>query len=623
MIPWLYDFGIWVFSLCLDIFFREIYCRGTWRIPKNGPVIVVAEPHANQFVDSAILMRNLRYYAGRRTSFLTAEKTLREPYIGTMTRLMGAVSVVRSTDLVKPAEGKIYIPDPKNDPTLIRGQETDFTNGQFMEGGLIVLPKVEGTSVEQQTIAEILGPEELRLRKPFKDFENGHPLHKPLREGTPFKVAPLVDQSQMFDAVCRKLCSGGCVGIFPEGGSHDRPSFLPLKAGVAIIALVHPDQIDAFKAGGHLKRNAVGSLLETIQEALAAVTQQAPDHETLMVIQATRRATRNYNRRLRSLGIRDHQVEWGDVEQRTWWLVFAILLCRIGEYLALALATLPSVALFWPVFVITKIVSVKKQRQALVSSVVKLEGRDVVGSWKIIVAMGLAPALYIWYTAIATVWLYYCRHEGQYANVVPWWIDLRNYIPDIVPLWCFSMFFAGLMISVSFAGLRIGEIGTDVLKSLPPLLVALHPGSANSLVKLRAERQALSSQVVEVVNTFGPEIIPDFESEKLVREDSHDDVYQSRLKSMPPSQSGSRSRSESRDSRSGSISFFLHDTLLRPLSTISKDNLGEVNRRIQDSKSKKRIRRSRRDDVSDDDLVLVDEYSSVRSQYFTEDKKSR
>ncbi|ODH49493.1 hypothetical protein GX48_04435 [Paracoccidioides brasiliensis] len=316
MIPWLYDFGIWVFSLCLDIFFREIYSRGTWRIPKNGPVIVVAAPHANQFVDSAILMRNLRYYAGRRTSFLTAEKTLREPYIGTMTRLMGAVSVVRSMDLVKPAEGKIYIPDPKNDPTLIRGQETDFTNGQLMEGGLIVLPKVEGTSVEQQTIAEILGPEELRLRKPFKDFENGHPLHKPLREGTPFKVAPFVDQSQMFDAVCRKLCSGGCVGIFPEGGSHDRPSFLPLKAGVAIIALGtlarQPDcglsiipcgmnyfHFNKFRsraeiefgnpAGGHLKRNAVGSLLETIQEALAAVTQQAPDHETLMVIQATRR----------------------------------------------------------------------------------------------------------------------------------------------------------------------------------------------------------------------------------------------------------------------------------------------------------------------------------------------
>ena len=33
------------------------------------------------------------------------------------------------------------------------------------------------------------------------------------------------------------LCSGHCMGIFPEGGSHDRTDLLPLKAGVAVIAL--------------------------------------------------------------------------------------------------------------------------------------------------------------------------------------------------------------------------------------------------------------------------------------------------------------------------------------------------------------------------------------------------
>lgn len=27
------------------------------------------------------------------------------------------------------------------------------------------------------------------------------------------------------------------MGIFPEGGSHDRTDLLPLKAGVAVIAL--------------------------------------------------------------------------------------------------------------------------------------------------------------------------------------------------------------------------------------------------------------------------------------------------------------------------------------------------------------------------------------------------
>ena len=34
-----------------------------------------------------------------------------------------------------------------------------------------------------------------------------------------------------------QLHSGKAVGIFPEGGSHDRPSLLPLKAGVAVMAL--------------------------------------------------------------------------------------------------------------------------------------------------------------------------------------------------------------------------------------------------------------------------------------------------------------------------------------------------------------------------------------------------
>ena len=52
-----------------------------------------------------------------------------------------------------------------------------------------------------------------------------------------YRVQPHVDQSAMFDAVHEALYSGKAVGIFPEGGSHDRPSLLPLKAGVAVMAL--------------------------------------------------------------------------------------------------------------------------------------------------------------------------------------------------------------------------------------------------------------------------------------------------------------------------------------------------------------------------------------------------
>ncbi len=51
------------------------------------------------------------------------------------------------------------------------------------------------------------------------------------------KLAPYTDQTKVYEAVFDRLRSGGCVGIFPEGGSHDRTELLPLKAGVAIMAL--------------------------------------------------------------------------------------------------------------------------------------------------------------------------------------------------------------------------------------------------------------------------------------------------------------------------------------------------------------------------------------------------
>ena len=44
-----------------------------------------------------------------------------------------------------------------------------------------------------------------------------------------FSVTPRVDQSEMFAAVYTALGAGKAVGIFPEGGSHDQPSLMPLK----------------------------------------------------------------------------------------------------------------------------------------------------------------------------------------------------------------------------------------------------------------------------------------------------------------------------------------------------------------------------------------------------------
>jgi glycerol-3-phosphate O-acyltransferase / dihydroxyacetone phosphate acyltransferase len=48
IVPWVYDTVLWLFSILVDLFFREIHPRGAWKVPRKGPIIVVAAPHANQ-----------------------------------------------------------------------------------------------------------------------------------------------------------------------------------------------------------------------------------------------------------------------------------------------------------------------------------------------------------------------------------------------------------------------------------------------------------------------------------------------------------------------------------------------------------------------------------------------
>lgn len=569
-------------------------------------------------------MRVLRTDASRRVSFLIAEKSMKRRFVGAMSAAVGALPVARALDNVKPAAGRILLAEPDDDPTLIRGIDTDFTSVDFEVGGLIVLPKVRGQTPSTE-IAAIVSSTQLRLKKPFKtpealesltgkagssskDVQGSAPNGNIDTQGTTFKVAPHVDQTKVYDRVFEDLEDGGCIGIFPEGGSHDRPDLLPLKAGVAIMALgalaadpdcglkiipcgmnyfhahkfrsraviefghpieVHPDQIEAYKKGD--RRNAVGSLLETVYQGLVAVTQTSPDYETLMLVQAARRlynptgkklplplvvelnrrlvkgytqyqddqrivqlkkSVGEYNRSLSSLGLRDHQVEWGNVNRRPWYLILGTLMFRLGKLVILTVGTLPGLAMFWPVFVTTKLISMKKSKEALAASSVKLQGRDVITTWKILVALAFAPALYIYYTVIVSIWLYYNRVGGYYTNRVPWWMVARTYIPDWVPLWMFSISFLILCTSITFAALRIGEVGMDIVKSLPPLFVALNPTSSNLLVRLRARREKLSASVTELINTLGPEVFPDFDADRIVADPYRDGAYQSRLQRM-------------------------------------------------------------------------------------------
>lgn len=204
-------------------------------------------------------MRLLRTEAHRRVSFLIAEKSMKRKFIGWAARTVGCVGVGRALDSTKSMPGKIYLPDPDGESTLLRGVDTNFEDPAFQIGGLIVLPSVNKEAANTE-IAEIIGPEELRLKKPFKGNiairqltgrdardEDGKALGEVAEKqiqrarnhnGTSFKVAPKVDQTKVYDAVFERLSRNGCIGIFPEGGSHDRTELLPLKGASCLFSSV-------------------------------------------------------------------------------------------------------------------------------------------------------------------------------------------------------------------------------------------------------------------------------------------------------------------------------------------------------------------------------------------------
>ena len=52
-----------------------------------------------------------------------------------------------------------------------------------------------------------------------------------------YNVVPKLDQTHVYESVISRLITHNSIGIFPEGGSHDRTDLLPIKAGVSIMAL--------------------------------------------------------------------------------------------------------------------------------------------------------------------------------------------------------------------------------------------------------------------------------------------------------------------------------------------------------------------------------------------------
>ncbi|KAJ7220775.1 hypothetical protein GGX14DRAFT_203583 [Mycena pura] len=551
------------------IFFREIRTRGSFNIPTEGPVIFVGAPHNNQFLD---MLLGLEAYmeSGRRVQFLVAAASMQRAIIGFLAKLVDSIPVARAADSIKPGTGRILLsPD---DPCKVLGEGTHFLT-EFTPRMQIMLPKSLDSAAAE--VAEVVSDTVLKLKKEFSTGagkSTGKLREATEQDGVEFRRLPFVDQQDMYRHVYDALSRGGSIGIFPEGGSHDRTDLLPLKAGVSIMALgamandptlgvkivpvglsyfhahkfrsravvefgramdVPAELVEMFKQGGAQKREAVGKFLDLIFDALKTVTVRAPDYDTLMLIQTARRLYKTpgqhltlgqvvelnrrllegyehfkdepriqklrndvlkYHRLVRDMGLRDHQVPRAE---RARWKTLALLTYRVCLLSVWSIFALPGVVLNSPIFILASVISRKKAKEALAASRVKIAARDVLATWKVLISLGVAPVLYLSYACAGTL-------LAIRANAP---LKLQLMTPFLV------LFGVPLM---SYAALKFGEAGMDVLKSLPPLIAALIPGQQRTLDKLKAMRIQLANEVSNLINDFGPNLYPDFDEWRIL-----------------------------------------------------------------------------------------------------------
>ncbi|KAJ1977913.1 Glycerol-3-phosphate/dihydroxyacetone phosphate acyltransferase [Dimargaris xerosporica] len=568
----LYDFTVWFFCTAISIFFREIGERNAHSIPEKGPVFFVAAPHHNQFVDPIVLLRHCR----RRVYLLTAASSMTRRYVGAFARAVRSIPVARAQDYAKLGSGTIQLKDRFHHPTHLVGQGTQF-QAQIHPGDAIALPNLAGSA----KVEKVLSDTELVIAREYKDLRALELLTQV--QGAPYKIIPHLDQSGMYDQVHHRLNQGDCIGIFPEGGSHDRTEMLPLKAGVAVMCLgamaenpnlnvpivpcglnyfhphkfrsraivqfgdpitIAPELVEKYKRGGAEKREACSLLLEQVSDGLQSVTINTPDYETLQLIQAGRRLYRyntdrrpsmgqvveltrrfvkgymifkdhpavqeirerlaEYNQDLIYYGLRDHQVSRMTLSRSD---ALLMLLWRLLHLSVTATLALPGVILNAPVFIAAKLISKKKAKEALAKSTVKIEGRDVVATWKILVCLGLFPALYITYAICAVYWRVTRPEWFAHSSLA-----ILRFVGTHHPGYAALLTIIALPI-LSFAWLWVGERGVDIYKSLRPLFLTLILG-ADSARQLAKQREALAEDMTEVINELAPKIYPDFDKHR-------------------------------------------------------------------------------------------------------------
>ena len=319
-------------SGCVDIFFRQVAVAGAHKLNASDcPLLVAIAPHSNQFIDPMIVLKTFE----RNIGFLCAAKSMRfkggpADIVASLARGLDCVPVERAQDIAAVGAGKLAKAAATADggAVHVHGSGTAFMK-QVKPGDqlLISAGPCKGAVAK---VADVVSDELLACAAPaFRGSDANPDATAADVKDAAFKVMPKVDQHDMYDAIYDALDDNGVIGIFPEGGSHDRSSLLPLKAGIAVMALgacakhgealrsrlriaavglnyfsghkfrsrvfvdygepfeVSRDLVDRYLGGD--KRGAGDALMAEILTAVKAVTVQAPSSDMAEIFWMLRR----------------------------------------------------------------------------------------------------------------------------------------------------------------------------------------------------------------------------------------------------------------------------------------------------------------------------------------------
>ncbi|KAL6940818.1 hypothetical protein ACO0QE_004736 [Hanseniaspora vineae] len=718
----LYSIAIFFFNLLFTIFFRKIDIKGSHYLielqkkcnstqhKQKESILIMCAPHANQFIDPGLVMSqvyNVTANAYKRElvtketmqakkqkimnpiqpCMVTAKSSFDKMFISQFGQMTGGIPVPRAQDYLKKIDENLG---------LVRVLEKESSESEYRVRVVGVVPQVTNAHIKQVlsnfTEKGLIGITGSNSRIKYLDLDHLEMvLMAPLKglpeyseeelssqvEAVSFKYAPKIDNSKVFEAVFDHLNTNGCIGIFPEGGSHDRPQLLPIKPGVAIMALgatcggsnlrvnIIPCGLnyfnrDKFRSRAVLEfgepipityeewgrkyekdpRGTVAELMPILEKSLYSVTINTPDYDTLKIIQTARRLLYKnntsklsynveinrkliegynrfgktderlielknqilkYNKELYESGLKDHQVV--QLENLSALQSFALLLARFFKLAAMVTLALPGSLLFSPIFVSGHYYSKKKAKEGLSKSVVKIKGNDLLATWKLVVALAMAPVLYITYSLLFM--FYFLDYHTHFV---------RKFCA------CYAFF-----VFITYISLKTGEIGMDIFKSLPPLFISLiYPNW--KLQYLQKFRSDLQQNLKSVCDDLGPKIWDNYAE---MTSDFEEKLEQQRSRSR----SASRSRSVSR-TRTGSTPTRNNNNRLRS-SSIGSSILGNSRRNsvksadfshhhtsIDDVYDNENSTRGRPNNVAQDDSEDIDEFEIVGAQDDLTDRDS-